>query len=84
MIQPMAHSVFTTPTLYEGWRDYDIPCTYIRCLQDVGVTGDVCDMYIKRLQEAGVEVSAEALDTSHSPFWSAPEALSEMLQRVIG
>ena len=83
MLQPMAISAFTTPTSYVGWRDYGIPCSYIKCLQDVGVTGEICDMYITRMKEAGVDVSVESLDTGHSPFWSAPEVLSKLLQKIV-
>ena len=45
ILQPMAKSAFTTPTSYAGWRDYGIPCTYVKCLQDQAVVQEVCDMY---------------------------------------
>ena len=83
MLQPMAHSALTTATSYAGWRDYGVPSTYIACSQDVGLPTALTDMYISRLKEAGADVGVETLDTSHSPFWSAPEALFEVLQRVI-
>lgn len=84
LLQPMANSVFTTPTLFAGWKDYGIPCTYIKCLQDVGVTPALCEKYIARMKEVGVDVDVESLDTSHSPFWSAPDALFGTLKRVLG
>ena len=83
LLQPMANSAFNTPTTYAGWRDYGIPCTYIKCLQDAAVTDDVCEMYIARMKEAGADVTVESLDTAHSPFWSAPDALYEVLQRAL-
>ena len=83
ILQPMANSAFSTPTSYAGWRDYGIPVTFIKCLQDAAVIPELCDRYIARMKEAGVDVSVESLDTSHSPFWSAPDALFEVLQRVL-
>lgn len=82
MLQAMASSTFETPTVYAGWRDYGIPCTYIKCLQDVALPSELCNMYIARLREGGVDVSVEELDTSHSPFWTAPEKLAGLLERV--
>ena len=82
MLQPMTYSAFTTPTRYAAWRDF--PCSYIKCLKDNAVTSAMWDPYIARWKDEGVEHSVEELDTSHSPFWSEPNALLEVLKRVIG
>lgn len=82
-LAPMAQSAMTTPTVYAGWKDYGIPCTYIRCLNDAAVTGDLCDLYIKRLKDSGVDTTVEELDAGHSPFWIGPEELLQVLKRVL-
>ena len=84
LLQPMTHSVFTTPTRFAGWKDYGIPCTYIKCLKDAAQGPWLWDEYTTRWKEAGVDFSVEELDTSHSPFVSNPDALLEVLKRVIG
>ncbi|KAK5169162.1 uncharacterized protein LTR77_006471 [Saxophila tyrrhenica] len=80
---PMAYSAFTTPTTYAGWRDYGIPCTYIKCLKDNAVPVEMCDKYIARLREGGVDLKVEELDVGHSPFWIDPDGLMELIVRVI-
>ena len=84
MLVPMAHSAMTTRTEYAGWKDYGIPCTYIKCLKDTAVVSRMWDEYLARAKDAGVEMDVEEMDTSHSPFWSDPDALFEVLKRVIG
>jgi pimeloyl-ACP methyl ester carboxylesterase len=83
MLQPMTYSSFDTPTRYAGWKDYGIPCTYIKCLKDAAVGSSLWEEYIARWKEAGVDYSVEELDTSHSPFASNPDALLEVLKRVV-
>ena len=83
LTQPMANSAMTTPTSYAGWRDYGIPVTYIKCTKDVAVPGELCDMYISRMKDAGVDVTVEEMDSGHSPFWIQPQNLLEVLKRAV-
>ncbi len=83
LMQPMAHSAFTTETSYCGWKDYGIPCTYIKCLKDKAVTAQLWDRYIGMMQDANVDLTIEELNTGHSPFWTNPDELVELLVKVI-
>lgn len=83
MLQPMTYSSFTTPTRYAGWKDYGIPCTYIKCLKDNAVTKPMWDEYIARWKGLGIDHSVEELDLSHSPFWSDPDTLLVVMKRVL-
>ena len=84
LLVPMTRSAMTTPTRYAGWKDYGIPLTYIKCLKDTAVVKSMWDEYATRAKEAGVQMDEIELDTSHSPFWSNPDALLEVLKKVIG
>jgi hypothetical protein len=84
LMQPMAYSAFTTPTQYAGWKDYGIPCTYIKCLKDNAVTERLWEPYLALMREAGVDLTVEEMDIGHSPFWIAPKDLADLLARVIG
>lgn len=83
MIQPMTYSAFTTPTRYTGWKDYGTRNVYIKCLKDNAVTNQMWDPYIARWKEEGIDHEAVELDTSHSPFWSEPDTLLEVLKKVL-
>ncbi len=68
--------VGTKLDLGEGYRA--VPKTYIECRQDRGVSPRLQ----RRMQErVGVDRQL-SLDTSHSPFFSAPEALATLLESV--
>jgi pimeloyl-ACP methyl ester carboxylesterase len=83
LLLPMAHSAFTSPTSYAGWKDYGIPCTYIKCLQDKAVTVEHWDTYLPRMRDAGVDITVEELDCGHSPFWINPDAIAELLVKTV-
>lgn len=83
MLVPMASSAFTTPTRYAGWKDYGIPCSYVKCLKDQAVNTKHWDIYLPRAKDAGVDMDVVELDASHSPFISNPDALLEVLLRCI-
>ena len=79
---PMAASAFRTPTEYTGWGDYSTPCTYIKCLNDRAVPPAMCDAYITRMKEAGVDVEVEEMQCGHSPAFVAPRELVELIVRA--
>ena len=69
----------TTPVQTTEENFGRVPRYYVRCSQDVVLTPGFQDFLIERLPCQGVFT----LDTSHSPFFSAPEALSEALRAVL-
>ncbi len=64
-----------------GWRDggYDGRRAYIRCLQDRALLPAVQDLFINR---SGVSWVVKDLDTSHSPFMSAPDDLVKVTEEI--
>lgn len=76
---PMAVSAMRTPTKYAAWKDYSTPCTYIKCLNDRAVLPAMCDVYIKRMKEAGVDVEVKEMECGHSPAFVAPKELTELI-----
>ena len=82
MLEPMASSAMNSPTSYAGWKDYGIPCTFIRCLQDIAVPQNLCEMYISRMKDADVELSVETIDAGHCANFTAPKFLAEAIQKI--
>lgn len=82
MCLPMATSAMTTPTKYAAWREHGTPCTYVKCLKDRAVLPALCDTYIARMKEAGVDVEVETMACGHSPFHVAPAELAALIARV--
>ena len=81
LMEPIARSAMASETRYCGWRDYGIPCTYIKCSKDVAMSS-LYETYTSRLMSAGVDVTVETIDAAHSPFWSAPNAVVDTIRRA--
>lgn len=81
MLQQMAVSAFMEPMKYGGygWGEFGVPVTYIACKQDVAIPASMQEDYIRRLQDAGVQVKAVWLDYDHSPFLSYPEEIASII-----
>jgi pimeloyl-ACP methyl ester carboxylesterase len=75
---PQAGAPFNTPVSTTAGRFGKVPRVYIECLQDRAIT--------QRIQKAMyTALPCErifSLDTSHSPFFSAPEKLAEYLDEA--
>lgn len=82
LLERMAHSAFVSPTSYAGWKDYGIPCTFIKCSKDTAVTMSMCDTYISRLEEAGVEVDVEIVDAGHCAHFTAPSGVVGVIEEL--
>ncbi|SMQ49593.1 unnamed protein product [Zymoseptoria tritici ST99CH_3D7] len=61
---------FSTPTQYRGWADYDLPLTYIACLQDHALWFDIeVAKFFQRIDEARVkDFTKVEIDCDHSPW----------------
>lgn len=75
---------FATPiaTTVERWGS--IPRHYIRCLQDRAIRPPLQQRFIAEADAfvPGNPTQVHALDASHSPFMSMPQALAEVLLRI--
>ena len=83
LLEPMARSAFQSPTSYAGWKDYGIPCTFIKCLKDVAVPPDMCDRYVARMKEAGVDVELIEIDSGHCCHFTTPSLVVGALEKVL-
>ena len=54
-----------------------MPRAYIECLRDRAIP-----LELQRLMVAALPCLVSSLDTDHSPFYSAPEALCEQLASI--
>ena len=87
-ITALAHSLLQaepnwagfTPLQLSAARYGTVPKIYIECLQDRAVT---LALQRKMLQDTPCD-HVFSLDTSHSPFFSQPHALTELLEKSIG
>lgn len=84
MCLPMATSTLRTPTKYAAWKEYGVPCTYIKCLIDRVVTPAMADAQIAKMREAGVDVTVETMGCGHSPAHVAPKELTDLIVRIVG
>lgn len=82
LLQRMATSAFETPTKYAGWKDYGYPVTFIKCSQDAAVTPEMCDGYIAKMKEAGVDVDVETIDAGHCAHFTAPSAVVGVIEKI--
>ncbi len=82
LCQPMAHSAMTQETSFEGWKDYGIPCTYIKCSQDTAVPPELGDKYIARMRDAGVKVDEETVEGGHCACFTKPEGIVKVIERL--
>lgn len=83
LLQRMATSAFETPTKYEGWKDYGLPVTYIKCSKDTAVPPDLCDTYIAKMKDAGVEVDVETIDAGHCAHFTAPSDVVGVIEKMM-
>ena len=72
---PQPSAVFTTPVHWTPERAGRIPRVYIECLRDRAITLAAQ----RRMVEARPCAKLLTLDSDHSPFFSAPEALAAHL-----
>ncbi len=73
-----AAAPLATPVSTSAARFGSIPRVYISCLQDRAIT-PACQ---QQMYEASPCVQVLTLDTSHSPFFSEPEKLAQLLLSV--
>lgn len=63
------------------WKE--IPPTYLRATLDQVLLLRWQDLQIKNVRDAGVEVTVESFESSHSPFLSMPEKIVEAVKRAV-
>ncbi len=58
---------------------------YIRCADDLAITAEGQDLMVERSDAAlGSTTTVHRMATSHSPFWSDPRGLAEILASIAG
>jgi pimeloyl-ACP methyl ester carboxylesterase len=56
---------------------------YVRCADDLAITAEGQDLMVERSDAAlGSTTTVHRMATSHSPFWSDPEGLAEILAEI--
>jgi pimeloyl-ACP methyl ester carboxylesterase len=77
-----SNASFTSKVTYEGWRE--VAVSWILCERDFIIPPDVQRGYIETIgRESGRDVDLHVLDTGHSPNTTAPEALAEVLVKIV-
>ncbi|KAL9578608.1 MAG: hypothetical protein Q9203_007036 [Teloschistes exilis] len=67
---------------WPAWQH--IPTTYVRTQHDEVLFPEWQARQIKAVQDAGVVIAAETLESSHSPFLSKAEEMAAVVKRVSG
>ena len=83
LLEPMASSAFTSPTSNGGLMNHGIPCTFITCSKDTAVSPDMCNKYISRAREAGIEMDDETIDAGHCAHFTAPSLVVGVLEKIL-
>jgi hypothetical protein len=85
LMLPHSAESMATPTRYRGWADYDIPLTYIACLQDHSYQESETESYLQRLEDAKLtDYTKVEIDCDHSPWVSSgQDEFFETLARVL-
>ncbi|KAH8434360.1 alpha/beta hydrolase [Aspergillus melleus] len=68
------------PISHEAYRG--IPATYILCEKDAALIPMVQELMVSNVKKAGVEMSVEKLDASHSPFLSMPDKTAALVHKI--
>ncbi|KAL9619434.1 MAG: hypothetical protein Q9160_005945 [Pyrenula sp. 1 TL-2023] len=71
----------TDSVTYAAWRD--IPTTHLKTKDDQVMFPGWQDRQIKAVRDAGIEVTVEELESSHSPFVSMPGKMVGAVERAI-
>ena len=66
---------------YAAWRH--IPTTYIRTTKDQVLFPGWQDRQIKAVRDAGIGVTVETFESSHSPYLSMPAKVVEAVERAV-
>jgi len=80
-LRPHVYATFSSEVNYEAWRD--VPTTYVYCLQDNAIQISVQRRLVEEVAK-GVDIHTETLDASHSPFYSTPRELVNVIRRAAG
>jgi len=76
-------SVANVPSNVTADRFGTVKRHYIRCMDDMGLTKATQDLMVALVDEAlGSRTSVHSMDTSHSPFYSQPAELAEILAGI--
>ncbi|KAF2013872.1 alpha/beta-hydrolase [Aaosphaeria arxii CBS 175.79] len=80
-LKPFAYLPLTTVTPFEGYRA--VPTTYIMCTQDQALSLEVQEMQVRVFaKDSGI--NTVKLDSSHSPFFSMPSKVAEVIAGLVG
>lgn len=78
-LAPVAASSFVTSAKYDGWKDYGLPVAYIICTRDGALPVSIQKMFVRRMNDAGVSVTAHLIDSDHSPFLSKAKDVADIV-----
>lgn len=76
------HALATKLAKSSGEAYRTIPSVYLICEEDNGIPPEAQEGMVKAAQDAGADLKAERLKSSHSPFLSRPEETADFLLRA--
>ena len=76
-VSPAAPNIWKTEST--SGRFGKIPCVYIECTQDKAIPITMQRLMQDEAKAAKLDVTTVSMDTSHSAFFSQPEALAEII-----
>ena len=79
-VTPAAANIWPTKTTSE--RFGQIPCTYIECTQDKAIPIAIQRIMQTEAAAMAPHLSVVTMDASHSPFFSQPVALADLIHRA--
>ena len=81
LIVPQNASAMADTITYPAWKD--IPTTYLMAQKDEVLFPNWQERQIQAVKDAGVSLTVETFDCSHSPFLSRPEEMVAAIGRAI-
>lgn len=76
-VSPAAPNIWKTEATSE--RFATLPCLYIECTQDKAIPIAMQRYMQEEARAANLDITTASLETSHSAFFSQPEALAEII-----
>ncbi|KAL4983847.1 alpha/beta-hydrolase [Aspergillus falconensis] len=74
-----SYRTFHSNISFEAWRH--VPSTYLYCLKDEAIPLPVQKMMVEEVTK-GVRIYTDVVDTSHSPFYTAPDHVAAAIEKA--
>ncbi|CEJ62743.1 hypothetical protein PMG11_11234 [Penicillium brasilianum] len=78
-LKPHSYQTFHSKLNFAAWRH--LPSTYLYCLKDAAIPIQIQKMMVEEVAK-GVNIHTDVVDSSHSPFYTAPDEVAAAIMKA--